>query len=101
MTLLPIMGICLFSISAITLASPTANEYLPCHRQAAASLQACLDHSPGAENQGCWRESQQRNASCYREVKLSHAPALHREREAAARKATQERQDKQLRKESE
>ena len=101
MTMLRIVGISLFMIPAITLASPTPNEYLPCHRLAAATLQACLDHGHETANQDCWNESRQRNATCYREVKLSHSPVPHRERKAAEQKAAQEMRNKELTKKSE
>ncbi len=62
------------SVSALSAASPTANEYLPCHQATAMTLQRCLDQRPGYKNDACWREAQQANTACYQQVKASHAP---------------------------
>ncbi len=55
------------------LASPTDNEYQQCHRMAAATLQYCLDESPGnLHGPGCWETSRRIQKRCYGEVRASH-----------------------------
>lgn len=66
------------------LASPTSNEYLKCHRLAAASLMTCLDQEPGKAPKKCWSASERENRNCYRELRQDHQP------NAARRAAAQE-----------
>jgi hypothetical protein len=74
-------------------ASPTLNEFLPCHKRAALTLQHCLDRQPGTANEECWLESRQVRDSCYDNVVSDHAPdkaraAAMRRAEEAARRAS-------------
>lgn len=60
--------------SANVTASPTANEFSACHKQAAALLLQCLEQRPGYQNEHCWKQSRQANQACYAEVASSHRP---------------------------
>ena len=71
----------------LALASPTSDEYLKCHRLAAATLTACLDQAPGQAPKKCWVTSERANRNCYRAVQLDHQPDG--ARRAAAQKAAQ------------
>lgn len=69
------------------LASPTAEEFLPCHKMAADMLQRCLDGRPGYENDACWAEAKTAQQRCYRSVNKAHRPdkaRIEAERRAAA-----------------
>ncbi|MES3023239.1 MAG: hypothetical protein V4857_16865 [Pseudomonadota bacterium] len=57
-----------------SVASPTSNEYAPCHKLAAYSLTACLEQNPGYVNDKCWKESKRQNDACYAGVRESHRP---------------------------
>ena len=80
---LPAIGLVLFV--ELALASPTSNEYLKCHRMAAAALTACLDQATGNLPKKCWVSSERANRNCYRSVQLDHQPDG--ARRAAAQKA--------------
>lgn len=58
----------------IALASPTVQEFLPCHRLAADVLQRCLDQRPGYHNDECWERAKTAQRQCYRQVSDAHAP---------------------------
>jgi hypothetical protein len=59
---------------SLAIASPTSNEYLPCHKMAASMLLNCLDERPGYVNDQCWESSRHQTNVCYAEVKKSHRP---------------------------
>lgn len=80
-------------------ASPTSNEYEPCHRTAAALLQACLDENPGSINDTCWTKARSANQSCYTMVNDQHRKPDRKEVEAR-RKAEQARRLEQERRET-
>ncbi len=70
-------------------ASPTSNEYLPCHQMAASALQHCLDEIPGYADDKCWDEAKRVKSACYGKVVESHhGPDRNRiEAEKALRKS--------------
>ena len=70
------------------IASPTANEYLPCHRQAARVLEMCLDDAPGGLHNACWKQARAHQEACYHEVRAAHVPD--RKRTAAMRRAEED-----------
>lgn len=72
---------------SLATASPTANEFLPCHRLATALLAQCLDATPGSEHELCWDSARRKHDACYEEVRASHVPD--RKRIAAAKKAAE------------
>ncbi|WP_143072502.1 MULTISPECIES: hypothetical protein [unclassified Variovorax] len=85
---MPTAAVAAAFVCASALASPTSNEYLPCHALAARTLQSCLDASPGAEGTPCWPESRRARDRCYAEVRASHDrhnPRTQAMREAAER----------------
>lgn len=56
----------------LAVASPTSNEYLPCHQIAASVLQHCLDEIPGYADDKCWDEAKRVKSACYEKVVESH-----------------------------
>ena len=79
--------IALMSLALPVLASPTSDEYRPCHQLAAKVLQHCLDERPGYENAQCWDSAKQTQAKCYADVRASHRPdPKRRAAEEAARR---------------
>jgi bifunctional DNA-binding transcriptional regulator/antitoxin component of YhaV-PrlF toxin-antitoxin module len=70
-------------------ASPTSDEYRPCHRLAAEVLQRCLDERPGYENAPCWDKAKTAQVSCYADVRANHRPDP--KRRAAEEAARQKR----------
>lgn len=60
-----------FSLAA---ASPTANEFTPCHQAASASLFQCLEENPGYTNDACWDTARRRQTACYASVQERHRP---------------------------
>lgn len=77
------------------LASPTANEYQACHRQAARVVEMCLDDTPGGDGANCWKRAQAHQQACYREVRAAHVPDRRRieamrQAEKEARKRTED-----------
>jgi hypothetical protein len=68
-------------------ASPTSEEFLPCHKAASAVLQACLDKRPGVDDAACWTESRRANAACYTHVRQSHQRPDKARTQAAAKAA--------------
>ncbi|MCW5654911.1 hypothetical protein [Hydrogenophaga sp.] len=55
-------------------ASPTANEFEPCHRAAAAHLQRCLSDDGTGAGQACWPQVRRRYEACRDAVVRSHQP---------------------------
>lgn len=75
---------------SLAVASPTPNEYVPCHQQAVQTLSACLEKNPGQNNSHCWNESQHANNVCYAGVRDGHLPdkaRINAEKKAAAESA--------------
>lgn len=70
---------------SVAVASPTPNEFLPCHQMAASVLMKCLDQNPGYADDHCWDAARHQNAACYAKVQASHQPD--RERIEAAKEA--------------
>lgn len=60
-----------FSLAA---ASPTANEFTPCHQAASASLFQCLEKNAGYVNDDCWNAAKRRNTTCYASLQERHRP---------------------------
>ncbi len=56
-------------------ASPTANEFEPCHRAAAMRLQRCLSEAGTGAGDGCWTQVRTHHQACRAEVVRQHAPA--------------------------
>lgn len=81
-------GVALVAALPGAIASPTADEYLPCHRQAARFLEMCLDAAPGGFHDDCWKRGRAHQQACYRAVKAAHAPD--RKRTDAMRRAEDE-----------
>ncbi|TMS57195.1 hypothetical protein MW7_014675 [Imbroritus primus] len=79
------------------IASPTADEYLPCHRQAARALEMCLDAAPGGFHDDCWKRGRAYQQACYRTVKAAHVPdrkridAMRRAEDDARKRAAEAR----------
>jgi hypothetical protein len=70
------LALLLLSTCLPAMASPTPNEYLPCHQQGAALLSACLDRDPGNANAGlhCWADAKRAHDACNANVRASHRP---------------------------
>ena len=73
-----------FSLAA---ASPTANEFLPCHQLSSSMLSTCLDQNPGYVAANCWETARRANDACYATVRKSHQPD--RDRIEAEKRARQ------------
>jgi hypothetical protein len=58
----------------VAMASPTSNEFLPCHKMASAVLLHCLDEKTGHGAGDCWDRSRNTNDTCYEDVWKSHRP---------------------------
>lgn len=89
---------CLAAVAAQ--ASPTANEYLPCHQLGARYVQSCLDEAPGRPQPRCWTRARAAVDRCYGEVRDSHdrgksgqkaAAQAAAEKEAGERRKAQQR----------
>lgn len=81
-------GAVILSLHGIALGSPTAEEFLPCHRLAAEVLQRCLDERPGYANDACWEQARSAQQRCYRDVSRAHVPdkaRIEAERKASAK----------------
>ena len=65
-------------------ASPTANEYEPCHKLGAYYLQTCLDRAAGQQQPQCWTEAHTAVDRCYTEVRASHDKGRIEEKRRAA-----------------
>jgi len=80
----------------VALASPTADEFLPCHQIASSALLKCfkcLDQSHGYNSGKCWDSARALNEACYAKVSESHRPDAARI-EAAKQTAGKQRQGK-------
>lgn len=64
----------LCGLAPLAAASPTANEFEPCHRAAAMQLQRCLSEVGTGEGGACWTQAQTRHQACRAEVVRQHAP---------------------------
>src|SRR5436190_2215491 len=49
----------------VAVASPTSNEFLPCHQMASSVLLHCLDEKPGYSADNCWDSARKVNDTCY------------------------------------
>ena len=58
----------------VAVASPTSNEFLPCHQMASSRLLHCLDERPGYGADNCWDSARKVNDTCYADVRKSHRP---------------------------
>ena len=68
-----VMALLALVAAGAALASPTSSEFQQCHRVAAATLQYCLDETPGnLHGPGCWQKSRRSQERCYDEVRASH-----------------------------
>jgi hypothetical protein len=54
------------------LASPTANEFEPCHRGAAWRLQHCLSKAGMGDGAACWPQAQAYHQQCRQAVVQEH-----------------------------
>ncbi len=89
--------------SSYAVASPTSADYRECHRVAAATLQACLDKTPGYRDasRDCGSQATRANDACYDRIRQEGRPDRRRidaERKAteAARKAMEDRRNQQM-----
>lgn len=57
--------------TGIAQASPTANEFRPCHAVAGTVLEQCLNEHDSEE---CWDKARAAKADCYKRVFKQHAP---------------------------
>ena len=73
-------------------ASPTSNEFLPCHKGASALLWYCLDERPGYSADNCWDRARKYNDTCYANVRKRHRPDP--DRIKAEKKAREEAMEK-------
>lgn len=55
-------------------ASPTSDEFMPCHRLASSTLLQCLDQNPGLHDGKCWDSARKLNEACYDKVRKDHRP---------------------------
>lgn len=72
---------------SFAVASPTANEFLPCHQMASSVLLHCLDEIPGSVDDKCWDAARRQNRACYAKVRESHRPGKDRARAVQAAQA--------------
>lgn len=72
-------------------ASPTANEFAPCHRGAAWRLQHCLSEAGMNDGAACWPQVQTYHRDCRKAVVRQHQPP-DAARVEAAREAERKRQ---------
>ena len=88
-TVIQFAGLVLVLAGQVSLAaaSPTASEFLPCHRLATALPAQCLDATPGSGHEPCWDSARRKHDACYEEVRASHVPD--RKRIEAAKKAAE------------
>lgn len=76
------------------MASPTSDEFVPCHQMASEVLLVCLNDHAGQTGDTCWDAARRNNETCYDRVFARHRPDKARI-EAEKRALEQSRQEKQ------
>lgn len=57
--------------AALAMASPTSDDYVPCHRMASLILLECLNNNQNAGDH-CWNKAKSAHKTCYADVVKSY-----------------------------
>jgi len=74
----------LFFVVSNCVASPTADEFIPCGKMAVEVLKQCLPENPYYQNDVCWQRSKDTYELCSESVFQDHDPEERRARKVRA-----------------